>query len=92
MDANSTDWGQDRIEQVEELMDNNYLLEQIVEILNFTGFMQMRDGKNTTEDWVFNTMLKILAKRMEAKRQIEEEPDVSDEGFDPYSNCYTDDC
>jgi hypothetical protein len=78
MDANSTDWGQDRIEQVEELMDNNYLLEQIVEILNFTGFMQMRNGKDTTEDWVFNTMLKILAKRMEAKRQIEEEPDGED--------------
>jgi len=86
------DWVQERINQVEDLLDNGYLLEQIVEILNFSGFMQIKDGKNVTEDFVFNACLVILAKRMEAKRQIEEEPDVSDEGFDPYSNCYTDDC
>ena len=83
---------QDRIDQVEELLDMGCELSQIVEILNNDGFMRIKDGKNVTEDWVFNQCLILLAKRRRAKRQIEEEPDVSDEGFDPYSNCYTDDC
>jgi hypothetical protein len=85
-------WIQARIDQVEELLDAGCELSQIVEILNNDGFMRIFNGKNVTEDFVFNACLVILAKRMEAKRQIEEEPDVSDEGFDPYSNCYTDDC
>ena len=65
------DWIQERIDQVEDLLDNGYLLEQIVEILNFSGFMRIKDGKNVTEDFVFNACLDILARRMEAKNEQE---------------------
>ena len=67
------DWIQERIDQVEDLLDNGYLLEQIVEILNFSGFMRIKDGKNVTEDFVFNACLDILARRMEAKNEQEEQ-------------------
>ena len=59
---------QDRIDQVEELLDAGCELSQIVEILNADGFMRIFNGKNVTEDFVFNTMLIILAKRMEANQ------------------------
>lgn len=67
------DWIQARIDQVEELLDLGCELSQIVEILNNDGFMRIYDGKNVTEDFVFHTCLDILAKRMEAKLEQEEQ-------------------
>ena len=65
------DWVQVRIDQVEELLDAGCELSQIVEILNNDGFMRIFNGKNVTEDFVFNACLVILAKRMEAKNEQE---------------------
>ena len=47
-------WIQARIAQVEELLDMGCELSQIVEVLNNDGFMRIYDGKNVTEDFVFN--------------------------------------
>lgn len=66
-------WIQARIDQVEELLDMGCELSQIVEILNNDGFMRIYNGKNVTEDFVFNACLVILAKRMEAKNEQEEQ-------------------
>ena len=66
-------WIQDRINQVEELLDMGCELSQIVEILNNDGFMRIYQGKNVTEDFVFNACLDILARRMEAKLEQEEQ-------------------
>ena len=66
-------WIQARIDQVEELLDMGCELSQIVEILNNDGFMRIYNGKNVTEDFVFNACLAILAKRMEAKNEQEEQ-------------------
>ena len=67
------DWIQARIDQVEELLDMGCELSQIVEILNNDGFMRIYQGKNVTEDFVFNACLDILARRMEAKNEQEEQ-------------------
>lgn len=66
-------WIQARIDQVEELLDMGCELSQIVEILNNDGFMRIYQGKNVTEDFVFNACLDILARRMEAKNEQEEQ-------------------
>lgn len=65
------DWVQERIDQVEELLNMGCELSQIVEILNNDGFMRIYQGKNVTEDFVFNACLDILARRMEAKNEQE---------------------
>jgi len=67
------DWVQERIDQVEELLDMGCELSQIVEILNNDGFMRIYQGKNVTEDFVFDACLDILARRMEAKLEQEEQ-------------------
>ena len=66
--AESNDWHADRIEQVERMLDAGYELSQMVAFLNNDGFWRFFEGKDTTEDFVFNTCLIILAKRMEAKQ------------------------
>lgn len=65
------DWIQARIDQVEELLDLGCELSQIVEVLNNDGFMRIYQGKNVTEDFVFDACLDILARRMEAKLEQE---------------------
>lgn len=65
------DWVQDRIDQVEELLNMGCELSQIVEILNNDGFMRIYQGKNVTEDFVFDACLDILARRMGAKHEQE---------------------
>ena len=67
------DWVQERIDQVEELLDMGCELSQIVEVLNNDGFMRIYQGKNVTEDFVFDACLDILARRMEAKLEQEEQ-------------------
>lgn len=67
------DWIQARIDQVEELLDLGCELSQIVEVLNNDGFMRIYQGKNVTEDFVFDACLDILARRMEAKLEQEEQ-------------------
>ena len=67
------DWVQARIDQVEELLDLGCELSQIVEVLNNDGFMRIYQGKNVTEDFVFDACLDILARRMEAKLEQEEQ-------------------
>jgi hypothetical protein len=59
---------QDRIKQIEELMDLGTDFQVIAEIIRNDGFMIVRDGKDTTEDWVFNQCLIILAERMQAPK------------------------
>jgi len=65
------DWVQVRIDQVEELLDAGCELSQIVEILNADGFMRIFNGKNVTEDFVFDACLDILARRIGAKHEQE---------------------
>lgn len=67
------DWVQERINQVEELLDMGCELSQIVEVLNNDGFMRIYQGRNVTEDFVFDACLDILARRMEAKNEQEEQ-------------------
>ena len=67
------DWVQERINQVEELLDMGCELSQIVEILNNDGFMRIYQGKNVTEDFVFDACLDILARRIGAKHEQEEQ-------------------
>ena len=67
------DWIQARINQVEELLDLGCELSQIVEILNNDGFMRIFEGKNVTEDFVFDACLDILARRIGAKHEQEEQ-------------------
>lgn len=67
------DWVQARIDQVEELLDLGCELSQIVEVLNNDGFMRIYQGRNVTEDFVFDACLDILARRMEAKNEQEEQ-------------------
>jgi hypothetical protein len=67
------DWIQARIDQVEELLDLGCELSQIVEVLNNDGFMRIYQGRNVTEDFVFDACLDILARRMEAKLEQEEQ-------------------
>ena len=50
------------------MLDAGYELSQMVAFLNNDGFWRFFEGKDTTEDFVFNTCLIILAKRMEAKQ------------------------
>ena len=65
------DWVQERIDQVEELLDMGCELSQIVEILNNDGFMRIYQGRNVTEDFVFDACLDILARRIGAKHEQE---------------------
>jgi len=65
------DWVQERIDQVEELLDMGCELSQIVEVLNNDGFMRIYQGKNVTEDFVFDACLDILARRIGAKHEQE---------------------
>jgi hypothetical protein len=65
------DWVQERIDQVEELLNMGCELSQIVEILNNDGFMRIYQGKNVTEDFVFDACLDILARRIGAKHEQE---------------------
>ena len=81
-------WIEERISQIKELVILGCKFEQIAKIIKNSGLMIIRDNEDVTEEWVFNQCVEIQAKRMRG----EDEPDVSDEGFDPYSNCYTDDC
>lgn len=67
------DWIQARIDQVEELLDMGCELSQIVEILNNDGFMRIYQGRNVTEDFVFDACLDILARRIGAKHEQEEQ-------------------
>jgi len=67
------DWIQARIDQVEELLDLGCELSQIVEVLNNDGFMRIFEGKNVTEDFVFDACLDILARRIGAKHEQEEQ-------------------
>ena len=67
------DWIQARIDQVEELLNLGCELSQIVEVLNNDGFMRIYQGRNVTEDFVFDACLDILARRMEAKLEQEEQ-------------------
>jgi len=67
------DWVQERIDQVEELLNMGCELSQIVEVLNNDGFMRIYQGRNVTEDFVFDACLDILARRMEAKLEQEEQ-------------------
>jgi hypothetical protein len=64
-------WIQARIDQVEELLDAGCELSQIVEILNNDGFMRIYQGRNVTEDFVFDACLDILARRIGAKHEQE---------------------
>ena len=65
------DWVQERIDQVEELLNMGCELSQIVEILNNDGFMRIYQGRNVTEDFVFDACLDILARRIGAKHEQE---------------------
>lgn len=65
------DWVQERIDQVEELLNMGCELSQIVEILNNDGFMRIYLGRNVTEDFVFDACLDILARRIGAKNEQE---------------------
>lgn len=65
------DWVQERIDQVEELLNMGCELSQIVEILNNDGFMRIYQGRNVTEDFVFDACLDILARRIGAKNEQE---------------------
>jgi hypothetical protein len=67
------DWIQARIDQVEELLDLGCELSQIVEVLNNDGFMRIYQGRNVTEDFVFDACLDILARRIGAKHEQEEQ-------------------
>jgi hypothetical protein len=59
---------QDRIDQIETLLSQGVSFENIAEIIKTSGLMIIRDNKDTTEDWVFNQCLILLANRMEAKQ------------------------
>lgn len=67
------DWIQARIDQVEELLDLGCELSQIVEVLNNDGFMRIYQGRNVTEDFVFDACLDILARRIGAKHEQEKQ-------------------
>jgi hypothetical protein len=62
---------QERIDQVEELLNMGCELSQIVEVLNNDGFMRIYQGRNVTEDFVFDACLDILARRIGAKNEQE---------------------
>jgi len=64
------DWIQARIDQVEELFNMGFELSQIVEVLDNDGFMRVYQGRYTTEDFVFDACLDILARRIGAKHAL----------------------
>ena len=66
-------WIQERISQMEELLDLKVEFEKIAKIIRDDGLMIIRDNQDVTEEWVFDQCVLIMAKRIEGKYEQEEQ-------------------
>lgn len=54
--------------------------------LDIVGIIHVEFGATITEEYVASVIADFVAD------QFDDEPEMSDEGYDPYLNTYTDDC